>query len=83
MFIFRVLVATAGFLAFLDLSVAKTVTGGPGKTADEASVIGVAGPAPRKPSPAPSEVAKPSPQPNKKVLKKVKITPPPPMHDPN
>jgi len=58
---------------------AKTVNGAAGKTANEASVIGVAGPAPRKASAQPDRAS----QPSKKVLRKMKISPPPPMHDPN
>ena len=71
------LAVTAGLvLALVSESAAKTVTGSPGKTANETSVIGVAGPAPKKPA----AETKSAPQPSKKELKKVKITPPPPMH---
>ena len=48
---------------------------------NEQSVVGVAGPAPsRKVSDLHD---KSSAQPSKKVLKKAKVIPPPPMHDPN
>jgi hypothetical protein len=58
----------------------KTVTEQPGKTTAETSVIGVAGPAPRKAS---GLADKSSAHPSKKALRKAKITPPPSMHDPN
>jgi hypothetical protein len=58
---------------------AKTVTNPPRST-NEQSVNGVAGPPPAK------KVAsddKSSVQPSKKALKKTKVRPPPPLHDPN
>lgn len=70
---------------------AKTVTTTP-RSANEQSVNGVAGPPPakgvrREPDrPQQSVVSandKSSAQPSKKVLKKTKIIPPPPLHDPN
>jgi hypothetical protein len=73
---------------------ARTVINPP-RSANEQSVNGVAGPPPAKTKgvrrepdrPQQQEVAtaddKSSPQPSKKVLKKTRITPPPPLHDPN
>jgi hypothetical protein len=59
---------------------AKTVTSTPRDT-NEQSVNGVAGPPPHKK--VASETDRLSAQPSKKALKKSKITPPPPLHDPN
>ena len=59
---------------------ARTVTSSRA-TANEQSVVGVAGPPPvRKVTDIRD---KSSAQPSKKTLRKVKITPPPPLHDPN
>jgi hypothetical protein len=62
----------------LTTATAKTVTNPP-RDANEQSVNGVAGPPPHKKVAS----ATPSAQPSKKALKKSKITPPPPLHDPN
>jgi maltose-binding protein MalE len=59
---------------------AKTVTT-TRDNANEQSVVGVAGPPPARKVTALRD--KSSVQPGKKALKKAKITPPPPMHDPN
>lgn len=59
---------------------AKTVTTSR-DNANEQSVVGVAGPPPVRKV---TELRdKSSVQPSKKALKKAKITPPPPLHDPN
>jgi hypothetical protein len=57
---------------------AKTVTI-PQKNANEQAVNAVAGPSPVRHA----ESDKSSTQPSKKVLRKSRITPPPPLHDPN
>ena len=59
---------------------ARTVTTTP-RSVNEQSVNGVAGPPPAKKVATVDD--KSSPQPSKKVLKKTRITPPPPLHDPN
>jgi maltose-binding protein MalE len=59
---------------------AKTVTTSR-RSPNEQAVIGVAGPPPARKVTDMRD--KYSAQPSKKTLKKVKITPPPPMHDPN
>ena len=59
---------------------AKTVTN-TSTTANEQAVNGVAGPPPHKKLASAKE--KSSAQPSKTALKKSKITPPPPLHDPN
>lgn len=59
---------------------AKTVTTSRA-TDNEQSVVGVAGPPPARKVTALRD--KSSVQPSKKTLRKVKITPPPPLHDPN
>jgi len=59
---------------------ARTVTNPP-RNANEQSVNGVAGPPPAKKVATADD--KSSVQPSKKVLKKTRITPPPPLHDPN
>jgi hypothetical protein len=60
-------------------STAKTVTL-PAQNANERSVNAVAGPPPaKKVATADDRSAHPS----KKALKKSKVTPPPPLHDPN
>jgi hypothetical protein len=64
----------------LTAATAKTVTNTP-RDANEQSVNGVAGPPPHKK--VASATDKQSEQPSKKALKKSKITPPPPLHDPN
>jgi hypothetical protein len=64
----------------LTMATAKTVTNTP-RDANEQSVNGVAGPPPHKK--VASATDKPSAQPSRKALKKSKITPPPPLHDPN
>ena len=74
-----VFVLVAAFAAAGIAAGAKTVTSSH-STADETSVIGVAGPAPAGNKPV--AVANTS-QPSKKALKKTKIKAPPPMHDPN
>jgi hypothetical protein len=64
----------------LTTATAKTVTNTP-RDANEQSVNGVAGPPPHKKVAFATD--KPSAQPSKKALKQSKITPPPPLHDPN
>jgi len=64
----------------LTAATAKTVTNPP-RDANEQSVNGVAGPPPHKKVAAATDKA--PAQPSKKALKKSKITPPPPLHDPN
>jgi hypothetical protein len=59
---------------------ARTVTTTP-RSANEQSVNGVAGPPPAKKVATAGDKA--SAQPSKKVLKKARVTPPPPLHDPN
>jgi hypothetical protein len=76
-------VATIAFAAVFAMTAgasAKTVTT-QAKTANEQSVNAVAGPPPAKN--AMSMTDKSSAHPGKKALKKSKVTPPPPMHDPN
>ena len=73
-----VFIAVAVTLGAAPLSHAKTVTM-PAKHPNEQSVNGVAGPTPKKVV----NTDKPSAQPSKATLKKTKIKPPPPMHDPN
>jgi hypothetical protein len=63
----------------LTMATAKTVTNTP-RDANEQSVNGVAGPPPHKKV---ASATKPSAQPSRKALKQSKITPPPPLHDPN
>ena len=59
---------------------AKTVTSSR-TNPNEQSVVGVAGPPPARKVTEMRD--KSSVQPSKKTLRKVKITPPPPLHDPN
>lgn len=59
---------------------AKTVTS-PQGNANDRSVNAVAGPPPAKNVASAKDNG--SGQPSKKTLKKSKITPPPPLHDPN
>jgi hypothetical protein len=73
-------VLAAAFSLTTGAASAKTVTNPP-KNANEQSVNGVAGPPPHKK--VASETDRLSAQPSKKALKKSKITPPPPLHDPN
>lgn len=69
---------------------ARTITSSQGN-ADQKSVAGVAGPAMAAQNSNPDAAAsKEAPagrasvtHPSKKSLKKVRVTPPPPMHDPN
>lgn len=76
-------IAICVLVAFSLASVAataKTVTNTPRST-NEQSVNGVAGPPPAKKVASADD--KSSAQPSKKALKKTKIKPPPPLHDPN
>jgi hypothetical protein len=73
-------VALAAVFAMAAWASAKTVTT-QAKTANEQSVNAVAGPPPAKNAVAANERS--SPHPSKKALRKSKVTPPPPMHDPN
>jgi hypothetical protein len=61
---------------------AKTITASQGDANDK-SVAGVAGPAAAARASQPQASAQAATQPGKKALKKAKVTPPPPMHDPN
>jgi hypothetical protein len=61
---------------------AKTITSSQG-TADQKSVAGVAGPAAAAQASGQNPADQSTQHPGKKALKKVKVTPPPPMHDPN
>jgi hypothetical protein len=64
---------------------AKTVTATHG-TSDQKSVSGVAGPpvaAQNSGSPQAASQTGPSSHTGEKALKKAKVSPPPPMHDPN
>ena len=60
---------------------ARTVTTSQGRTANEQSVNAIAGPPPAKR--VASNDDKSSAHPGKKALKRTKVKPPPPMHDPN
>jgi hypothetical protein len=73
-------VLAAAFSLASVASTARTVTAPP-KDANDRSVEAVAGPAPSKKIASADD--KSSAQPGKKLLKKAKITPPPPLHDPN
>jgi hypothetical protein len=75
-----VFVLVAAFSLASVAVTARTVTTTP-RSANEQSVNGVAGPPPTKK--VASAEGKSSAQPSKKVLKKTKVTPPPPLHDPN
>ena len=75
-----ILVLAAAFSLTTVAASAKTVTNTP-RNANEQSVNGVAGPPPHKK--VASATDRPTTQPSKKALKKSKITPPPPLHDPN
>lgn len=66
-------------LGIVAASHAKTVTS-TGKTTNEQSVVGVAGPAPAGNKP---KMDTTSTQSSKSTLKKSKVKAPPPMHDPN
>lgn len=66
---------------------AKTVRATQGSS-NEKSVSGVAGPTAAARNSGPSQTASPADQssarqPGKKALKTAKVSPPPPMHDPN
>ena len=75
-----VFILVAVFFIATVAAMAKTVTTSRANP-NEQSVVGVAGPPPARKV---SELRdKSSVQPGKKALKKAKITPPPPMHDPN
>jgi len=69
-------VFTAGILG----AVARPVTNPPAND-NQQSVNAVAGPPPARP--AASDKSSTPVQPSKKALRKSKITPPPPLHDPN
>ena len=75
-----VFVLIAAFSLASVSATARTVTTTP-RSANEQSVNGVAGPPPAKKVASVDD--KSSVQPSKKVLKRTKITPPPPLHDPN
>jgi hypothetical protein len=75
-----VVVLIALFSAASVAAAAKTVTTSQGN-ADATSTAGVAGPAVAANNSQPDTT--PAAHPGKKALKKAKITPPPPMHDPN
>jgi hypothetical protein len=70
----------AAFSLASAIATAGTVTNPP-RGANEQSVNGVAGPPPARKVASVDD--KSSAQPSKKVLKKTKVTPPPPLHDPN
>jgi len=74
------LILAAAFSLTAVAATAKTVTNTP-RDANEQSVNRVAGPPPHKKLASANE--KSSAQPSEKALKKSKITPPPPLHDPN
>ena len=74
------LVALAAAFLLATAASARTVTNTP-RTANEQSVNGVAGPPPTKRVASADD--KNSAHPGKKALEKSKVTPPPPMHDPN
>ena len=75
-----VFVLAAAFSLASVVATARTVTNTP-RSANEQSVNGVAGPPPAKKVASADD--KFSVQPSKKALKKAKITPPPPLRDPN
>jgi len=77
---FAIFAVVAAFSLTTVAATAKTVTNTP-RNANEQSVNGVAGPPPHKK--VASATDRPTAQPSKKALKKSKITPPPPLHDPN
>ena len=87
-----VFVLVAAFSMASIAVTAKTVTTTP-RSANEQSVNGVAGPPPargvkREPDRPKQKVVvsaddKSSAQPSKEALKKTKVTPPPPLRDPN
>jgi len=77
---FAIFAVVAAFSLTTVAATAKTVTNTP-RNANEQSVNGVAGPPPHKK--VASATDRPTTQPSKKALKKSKITPPPPLHDPN
>jgi hypothetical protein len=71
--------AIAVFSAATVAATARTVTNPQGNANDQ-SVNAVAGPPPAKKV---ASADKSSAQPSKKALRKSKVTPPPPLHDPN
>lgn len=75
-----VFVLAAAFSLASVAATARTVTNPP-RSANEQSVNGVAGPPPAKKIASAND--KSSVQPSKQVLKKTKVIPPPPLHDPN
>lgn len=75
------LILAAAFSLATVAASAKTVTTDTSQNSNDRSVNAVAGPAPHKK--VASATDKPVAQPSKKVLRKSKIKPPPPLHDPN
>lgn len=74
------LIALAAAFSLATAASARTVTNPP-KNANDQSVNAVAGPPPAKTVASADD--KSSMHPSKKALKKSKVTPPPPLHDPN